>query len=142
MWFYGASHAEISYFLKNYCKFLHCNSPVEGLLTGHLVESPFHSYALQDTITNSLLAGEAYRGKPGRTGSVGCNHSFVDGTQVLLADGRLKRIEDVKIGDKVVTTDPKNGKTTAYKVVATILTKDDKNFVALTVKGGKIPVHR
>ncbi|MGW0881758.1 polymorphic toxin-type HINT domain-containing protein [Streptomyces sp. NPDC002671] len=137
MWLYGASHAEISYFLKNYCKFLHCNSPTEALLTGHLVESPFHSYAFQDTVTDSLLAGEAYRGEPGKTRFVGCNHSFVAGTQVLLAGGRTKHIEDVEDGDKVVATDPKSGKTTAYKVIDTILTKDDKNFVALTIKGAK-----
>ncbi|WP_371797427.1 RHS repeat-associated core domain-containing protein [Streptomyces sp. NBC_01718] len=139
LWFYGASDAEISYFLKNPCQFYHCNSPVEGLLSNHLVESPFHNYGLQDVLSASLAAGAGrrYRGEDGEAKFTGCNHSFVNGTEVLLADGRTKAIEDVKVGDKVLATDPESGKTTAQEVMDTILTKDDKKFVALTVKGAK-----
>ena len=64
-----------------------------------------------------------------------CN-SFLPGTQVLLADGTRKDIEDVQIGDKVTATDPKTGKTTTRKVVATIITKNDKDFTDITVKTG------
>jgi RHS repeat-associated protein len=63
----------------------------------------------------------------------GCTHSFLPGTGVLLADGSVKPIEQVKIGDKVTVTDPKTGKTTTREVVGTIITKDDKEFVDLTV---------
>jgi len=64
-------------------------------------------------------------------------HSFTPGTEVLLADGTTKPIEDVQLGDTVKVTDPKKGKTTARKVVGTIITKGDKEFVDLTVNTGK-----
>ncbi len=47
----------------------------------------------------------------------GC-HSFDPTTPVLLADGAPKPIGDVKLGDKVTSTDPATGKTTAQPVVA------------------------
>jgi predicted nucleic acid-binding protein len=61
-------------------------------------------------------------------------HSFLPGTKVLLAGGGTKPIEKVKLGDKVVTTDPKTGKTTVREVAGTIVTEDDKDFSDLTVK--------
>ncbi|MEV7239402.1 Hint domain-containing protein, partial [Streptomyces sp. NPDC051020] len=60
-------------------------------------------------------------------------HSFLPGTQVELANGKRKSIEDVALGDTVVTTDPKTGKKLTRKVVGTIVTEDDKKFVDLTV---------
>nr|WP_240124430.1 RHS repeat-associated core domain-containing protein [Streptomyces sp. MUM 136J] len=81
-----------------------------------------------------LLAGEVASALNRVRSLAGC-HSFVDGTRVLLADGSTKRIEDVKVGDEVVTTDPKSGKTAAHKVIDTILTKGDKEFVSLTIDG-------
>ncbi|MEW2116097.1 RHS repeat-associated core domain-containing protein [Streptomyces sp. NPDC005474] len=61
-------------------------------------------------------------------------HSFLPGTKVLLADGSTKPIEKVALGDKVVTTAPKTGKTTVREVAGTIVTEDDKSFADLTVK--------
>ncbi|MGV4928236.1 polymorphic toxin-type HINT domain-containing protein [Streptomyces sp. BHT-5-2] len=61
-------------------------------------------------------------------------HSFLPGTEVALADGGRRRIEDIRTGDKVIATDPETGKTTARPVVATIVTKDDKNFTDLTIR--------
>ncbi|MFF7579148.1 polymorphic toxin-type HINT domain-containing protein [Streptomyces sp. NPDC008061] len=63
-------------------------------------------------------------------------HSFLPGTKVLLADGKTKNIEDVDEGDEVLATDPETGKTQKKKVIATILTKDDKEFTELTLKTG------
>ncbi|MFP8904456.1 polymorphic toxin-type HINT domain-containing protein [Streptomyces atacamensis] len=60
-------------------------------------------------------------------------NSFVAGTEVLLADGSRKKIEDVRTGDKVLATDPETGETTAREVVATIITEDDKRFTELKV---------
>ncbi|WP_328560397.1 RHS repeat-associated core domain-containing protein [Streptomyces coelicoflavus] len=60
-------------------------------------------------------------------------HSFLPGTKVLLSDGTTKPIEDVALGDKIKATDPETGETTTREVVGTILTKDDKEFVDLTV---------
>lgn len=61
-------------------------------------------------------------------------HSFPPGTEVLLADGTTKPIEDVELGDAITVTDPLTGETTTRKVVATIVTADDKRFVDLTVR--------
>lgn len=61
------------------------------------------------------------------------NHSFLPGTQVLLADGTRKDIEDVELGEKVLVTDPETGEATAREVVRTIVTEDDKHFVDLTL---------
>ncbi|MET8407130.1 polymorphic toxin-type HINT domain-containing protein [Streptomyces sp. NPDC005195] len=57
------------------------------------------------------------------------------GIKVLLANGKTKPIEKVKLGDKVKVTDPKRGGTTVREVVGTIVTEDDKHFVDLTIKG-------
>ncbi|MFD9412720.1 RHS repeat-associated core domain-containing protein [Streptomyces sp. NPDC059989] len=61
-------------------------------------------------------------------------HSFLPGTTVLLADGTRKNIEDVALGDKVMSTDPETGAEIARPVVGTIVTEDDKQFVDLTVR--------
>ncbi|KAA9381614.1 hypothetical protein F5972_01940 [Microbispora cellulosiformans] len=49
-----------------------------------------------------------------------CNN-FVPGTAVLLADGSTKPIEDVQIGDRVKSTDPKTGETSS-RPAATVKT--------------------
>ncbi|MFG1992112.1 RHS repeat-associated core domain-containing protein [Actinoplanes sp. NPDC048988] len=61
-----------------------------------------------------------------------CN-SFAAGTAVLMANGKTKRIEDVRIGDKVVATDPTTGKTAVRAVTALITGVGVKNMVTLTV---------
>ncbi|WAP55056.1 polymorphic toxin-type HINT domain-containing protein [Streptomyces sp. S465] len=86
---------------------------------------------------------EAWRGRDkesaeqpaGRASESAC-HSFVPGTDVLLADGSAKPIEDVETGDKVKVTDPDTGKTTARKVIGTIVTEEDKQFVDLSITTG------
>ncbi|MFJ4691674.1 polymorphic toxin-type HINT domain-containing protein [Streptomyces sp. NPDC088766] len=66
---------------------------------------------------------------------VGGKHSFLPGTKVLLAGGKTKPIEKVRLGDKITVTDPATGGTTVREVVGTIVTEDDKHFVDLTIKG-------
>ncbi|GAA0927045.1 polymorphic toxin-type HINT domain-containing protein [Streptomyces thermoalcalitolerans] len=65
--------------------------------------------------------------KPG-----GCK-CFLAGTGVLMSDGTTKDIEDIKVGDKVLATDPKTGATSEREVTATIVTDGDKHFVDLTI---------
>ncbi|MFJ8695407.1 polymorphic toxin-type HINT domain-containing protein [Streptomyces roseolilacinus] len=60
-------------------------------------------------------------------------HSFLPGTGVLLADGSRKAIEDVEVGDVVVTTDTETGETVTKRVTETITTEDDKDFTEITV---------
>ncbi|MCX4784264.1 polymorphic toxin-type HINT domain-containing protein [Streptomyces sp. NBC_01264] len=63
----------------------------------------------------------------------GICHSFVPGTDVLMADGSKKNIEDIEVGDTVLATDPESGKDYEKKVLETIRTEDDKDFTELTV---------
>ncbi|MGW5675110.1 polymorphic toxin-type HINT domain-containing protein [Streptomyces sp. NPDC003860] len=63
-------------------------------------------------------------------------HSFLPGTLVLLADGSRKPIEEIEPGDEILTTDPKTGEEVARKVVGTIVTEDDKDFVDLAITVG------
>jgi RHS repeat-associated protein len=55
-------------------------------------------------------------GDGGSSDTSACTHSFDPSTQVLMADGTTKAIKDVKTGDKVLSTDPTTGKTTAEPV--------------------------
>ncbi|SES30826.1 polymorphic toxin-type HINT domain-containing protein [Streptomyces qinglanensis] len=66
----------------------------------------------------------------------GCK-CFLAGTGVEMADGSVKSIEDIELGDKVRTTDPKTGKTSEHEVTATIVTDEDKHFTRLTLKTPK-----
>ncbi|TDB81223.1 hypothetical protein E1264_33030 [Actinomadura sp. KC216] len=78
-------------------------------------------------------AGAGGQGKgAGGKRSKGCS-SFVPGTTVLMANGEKKPIEDVKVGDKVLATDPETGETTAQPVLGTITSKGDKHLVQITV---------
>ncbi|MFE9251516.1 polymorphic toxin-type HINT domain-containing protein [Streptomyces sp. NPDC007088] len=88
------------------------------------------SLALVDGITAALEARSGTRGR-----AVCGQHSFLAGTEVELADGTTKAIEDVRTGDKVLATDPETGKTREREVIATIVTETDKDFTRLTVQG-------
>jgi len=65
----------------------------------------------------------------------GSCHSFSGGTLVLMADGERKRIADVKVGDKVLATDPVTGKTTARTVTA-LHRNQDADLADLVVRDG------
>jgi RHS repeat-associated protein len=62
----------------------------------------------------------------------GCN-CFLAGTDVLMADGTTKDIEDIKLGDKVRTTDPETGETRTRKVTRLIHVDSDKHFNKLSI---------
>ncbi|MEW1695815.1 HYD1 signature containing ADP-ribosyltransferase family protein [Streptomyces sp. NPDC091278] len=64
-------------------------------------------------------------------------HSFLPGTEVLMADGTRKKIEDVEVGDTVVTTDVETGRNTEKEVLDTIRTEDDKDFTEITLATGE-----
>lgn len=63
----------------------------------------------------------------------GCTQCFLAGTEVLMADGSTKRIEDIQLGDKVRATDPETGETGDREVTRLIVTEDDKHFNALSI---------
>ncbi|MFG2084990.1 MULTISPECIES: RHS repeat-associated core domain-containing protein [unclassified Spirillospora] len=72
-------------------------------------------------------------GQPGRPTNLGSCSSFVPETFVVMADGSRKPIEDVKVGDKVLATDPDTGETSSQSVLGTITTKGDKHLVQITI---------
>ncbi|MEN3541278.1 DNRLRE domain-containing protein [Microbispora sp. ZYX-F-249] len=59
--------------------------------------------------------------------------SFVPGTEVLMADGSLKPIEDVNAGDQIVATDPQTGKTEYHSVLQAHAGEGRKVLVKLTI---------
>jgi RHS repeat-associated protein len=63
----------------------------------------------------------------------GCTKCFLAGTEVLMSDGSTKDIEDVRVGDKVLATDPTTGKTKPREVTALIITEDDKHFNEISI---------
>ncbi|MFG3505586.1 polymorphic toxin type 43 domain-containing protein [Streptomyces sp. NPDC047821] len=86
-----------------------------------------------DARIGALPAGARYakavKGNP-------CTKCFLAGTDVLLADGSTKDIEDIKAGDAVLATNPLTGETEARKVTKLIVTDDDKRFNTLTLQTG------
>ncbi|ONF72135.1 hypothetical protein AVR91_0211365 [Amycolatopsis keratiniphila subsp. keratiniphila] len=60
-------------------------------------------------------------------------NSFVPGTPVLLADGTYKPIEQVRLGDRVLATDPVTGLTQARPVIDLIPGQGLKELVRITV---------
>ncbi len=61
--------------------------------------------------------------------------SFSPDTQVVMADGSTKPLNEIKVGDKVQATDPKTGKTTAQSVT-TLWVNHDTDLMNVTVKSG------
>ncbi|MFI7295236.1 polymorphic toxin-type HINT domain-containing protein [Streptomyces sp. NPDC050121] len=97
-----------------------CNEKAAAVARGNVI---------RDVVATALLA---YIGGARGSEAKPCN-SFVPGTQVLMADGTTKPIEDVKTGDKVLATDPETGRTTVKTVTAEITGKGLKNLVRITL---------
>lgn len=60
-------------------------------------------------------------------------NSFDPDTPVLMANGSSKPIEDVRIGDEVLATDPETGQTAAREVTATIIGSGLKGLAKVIV---------
>ncbi len=61
-------------------------------------------------------------------------NSFTADTHVLMADGTTKRIEDVAVGDIVLATDPKTGKSGPHTVTALIIGEGEKRLIDIVVE--------
>ncbi|GAA3535331.1 hypothetical protein GCM10022419_013630 [Nonomuraea rosea] len=68
-----------------------------------------------------------------RLRGIRCNNSFTPGTEVLMADGTTKPIDEVEIGDQVLATDPETGRTESKPVTALIVGEGEKNLVKISV---------
>lgn len=60
-------------------------------------------------------------------------HSFVAGTQVLMADGTTKNIEQVVTGDLIRNSAPETGDTQTHAVEAIHVTTTDRDFTDITL---------
>lgn len=67
-----------------------------------------------------------------------CVNSFTADTPVTMADGSTKPIKDVKVGDKVLATDPQTGETRAEPVVALIRHSGEHSMVLVTLADGSV----
>ena len=70
------------------------------------------------------------------TGGLAKCHSFDPSTRVVLADGTTKPIGEIKLGDKVLATDPQTG-ATAAKPVSILHHNHDADLADVTLKDAK-----
>jgi hypothetical protein len=81
-----------------------------------------------ETLPYAFIPG----GRAAKGAAAGCR-CFLAGTDVLMADGTTKDIEDVAVGDMVQATDPETGETGPRKVTRLIRTEADKHFNELSI---------
>ncbi|MFG1886013.1 RHS repeat-associated core domain-containing protein [Micromonospora sp. NPDC049102] len=72
--------------------------------------------------------------KPQGSGDCGTPNSFTAGTQVLMADGTTKPIEQITLGDQVHAADPETGDAGARTVTALIQGDGDKHLIDITLQ--------
>ncbi|MFF0310027.1 polymorphic toxin-type HINT domain-containing protein [Streptosporangium sp. NPDC004379] len=84
------------------------------------------------TVTTRKQVPAKPKSQPGGAASACPISSFLPGTKVLLADGTHKAIDTLKVGDKVIATDPATGATAAKPVLKTITSKGVKRLVTIT----------
>ncbi|MEU5098829.1 RHS repeat-associated core domain-containing protein [Streptomyces sp. NPDC020996] len=99
--------------------------PVAGGSTGEMVAAMGE--------LSAMTGGGEGPGSGGGIGRGGCPNSFTPDTEVLMADGSTKPIGEIEPEDKTLATDPETGETEARTVLATIVTKSDKDFSELTL---------
>ncbi|ADG76302.1 YD repeat protein [Cellulomonas flavigena DSM 20109] len=63
----------------------------------------------------------------------GC--SFVAGTLVRMADGSLRPIEDLQVGDLILAGNPETGETSPEPVITPLVSTGDKRLIALRFDG-------
>ncbi|MFJ9961287.1 polymorphic toxin-type HINT domain-containing protein [Streptomyces avermitilis] len=113
-----AKHIAATYCLAN---FNACVKDAKAYERGKLIES---------FIGALITGGRGIKGSKGVGRTCMC---FLAGTDVLLAEGRTKDIEDIEVGDKVVATDPETGETGLREVTRLIVTDSDKHFNELSL---------
>ncbi|GGM35064.1 hypothetical protein GCM10011608_19590 [Micromonospora sonchi] len=96
---------------------------------GALVEVGYELFSEEKRQTIARRASRCGDGADGE-------RSFASGTEVLMADGSTKPIEDVEVGDMVLATDPETGEEGPRRV--THLWVHEDQMVDLKVDGGKL----
>ncbi|GAB3740597.1 hypothetical protein GCM10028864_04500 [Microlunatus parietis] len=86
----------------------------------------------RNALSSARQYGDNALSKLTGTAKGGC---FVAGTQVLLADGVSKPIEEITVGDQVVAADPETGETHLRPVVETFRHEEVETFLVETSAG-------
>ncbi len=97
-----------------------------------------HADALIEAMEFQASIGKRF--KVGGGGDSESCDSFLSEAEVLLADGTVKKLKDIEVGDEVLATDPEESETEGRAVLATIITSIDKEFVELTLGSGSAPL--
>ncbi|GGR58324.1 polymorphic toxin-type HINT domain-containing protein [Streptomyces griseomycini] len=124
---YAAAYADLCF-----NDVLDCTSEQRGYYTYDLFLTPEYMEGV-DLLMTGLSQGTvaSYLGKKYKAPR--CSKCFLAGTDVLMADGETKDIEDVEVGDEVLATDPETGETGPRLVTNLIITEDDKHFNELSI---------
>ncbi|WP_234342920.1 polymorphic toxin-type HINT domain-containing protein [Streptomyces fulvoviolaceus] len=106
------------------------------------VMTNFHNMSMGMAAATSAIGGPSdgpgagritIGGRPGKGIAGGCTQCFLAGTDVLMADGSTKDIEDIRVGDEVKAADPRTGESGPRKVTRLIITEHDKHFNELSI---------
>jgi DNA-directed RNA polymerase beta subunit len=151
----GKLHAEVSA-IQNWESLLLWESPAGNALIEYIdpgeTESTYIAMFAEDVIRkpqDSFTHAEIHPSTA--LGTLASNIPFPDHNQsprnsyqclavdelVRMADGTAKRIEDVRVGDEVVTFDPKTCVTTSTRVVHQYVRETDKKMFRVNVSGGR-----
>ncbi|GAA0954694.1 polymorphic toxin-type HINT domain-containing protein [Nonomuraea longicatena] len=123
---------------KEYCRTHNCTGRAkpagllgegEGVIERELADALNPAKKIETVVkVGRKVAQKIHKALKGKSCS-----SFVPGTQVLMADGTTKPIEKIKVGDKVLATDPETGQTAPRTVTTPIDSRGAKNLVRISV---------
>lgn len=89
---------------------------------------------IKDLIGEAIDGIKGFRKAEDELKAASCTiNSFTPGTLVLLAGGTRKPIEQLKIGDRVMASDPSTGQTSVRPIVRTIIGSGVKDLVDITI---------
>ncbi|MGW5779834.1 polymorphic toxin-type HINT domain-containing protein [Streptomyces sp. NPDC003863] len=117
---------------------LGCSEKMKNFLDSLEIEKSVRAGAYEDGGRPSGVQGS--RSFTSKVKSLTPCNSFVPGTKVLMADGSVKPIEEVEVGDKVLAGDPKDGSSHAETVTAEIKGEGRKQLVKINAYAGDRPV--
>jgi RHS repeat-associated protein len=86
-----------------------------------------------ETVGEDLVKDEGEQAVKDAVESCLIPHSFVGGTKVLMADGSARPIDEIKVGDKIRNQAPGEATPQEHAVQRVIITRNDHDFVDLTI---------
>jgi RHS repeat-associated protein len=109
---------------------------LENIANEQIVQTHEQGHPSSWAVTVGVASLSAVAGLPACLLSGSGRRSFAADTPVLLADGTTKPIEDIRVGDRVIATDPETGAQGSRVVTAVWVHQDD--LYTLTVGGRRL----